>query len=215
MSLSRRRFTLFAAAGAAAARLPRAALALAAPPGAVPRGDDADAAPLVGTRAPELPPLPWLDGRRRDLRALAGHVVVVRNFTSGCPYCESTIPALARIARDYRARGVQVLGVYHPKPPRPVAAAEAAAHARALGATFPVAIDADWALVKRWWLDRVASSWTSITWVLDRGGAIRHIHPGGEYHPGGDPTHARCRADEQRLRAVLDHLSAEPRPARP
>jgi thiol-disulfide isomerase/thioredoxin len=177
---------------------------------AVPRGPEAGARTLVGRPAPPLPALRWLDGQPRDQAWLAGKVVVIRSFTSGCPFCESTLPALDRIQRDFAARGLVVLGVYHPKPPRPVTDAEAAGHARALGAGFPVAVDPDWALVRRWWLEAAGQDqWTSITWVLDRRGRIRFVHPGGEYHRGGGPEHAQCRADEQRLRDTVTRLLGE------
>ena len=177
----------------------------------VPRGADADveAAGLLGAAAPPLPALRWLDGKARSSRSLAGQVVVIRNFTEGCPFCEGTLPALAQLDRDLRKRGLVVLGVYHPKPPRPVTDQEAQRHAQALGATFPVAVDPDWALVKRWWLDRGPGHWTSITWVLDRRGRVRWVHPGGEYHQGGGEEHARCRADEQELRATVTRLLGE------
>ncbi len=179
---------------------------LAAP---VPRGEDAHAQALLGQPAPPLPALTWLDGKRRSLRSLAGQVVVIRNFTRGCPYCEGSLPALEQIHQDWKGKGVVVLGVYHPKPPRPAASDEAAAAARALGATFPVAVDPDWALVNRWWLERTAGTWTSITWVLDKRGRIRFVHPGGEYHPGGGPEHARCNRDEADLRKTIATLAAE------
>jgi hypothetical protein len=102
-----------------------------------------------------------------------------------------------------------VLGVYHPKPARAVSDSEARGHARDLGATFPVAVDPDWALVKSWWLQRTGGGWTSVTWVLDRKGRFRYLHPGGEYHGGGGGDHARCRADDQQLRATLTRLLAE------
>jgi peroxiredoxin len=181
----------------------------AAPAAAVPRGEDAHARALLGQPAPPLPALTWVDGKPRSLASLAGRVVVLRNFTSGCPYCEGTMSALDRIHQDWKGRGVVVLGVFHPKPPRPARAAEAASAARALGATFPVAVDPDWSLVNAWWLSRTPGTWTSITWVLDRSGRIRFVHPGGEYHPGGGPEHARCRRDEAELRRTIASLVAE------
>src|SRR5688500_11984861 len=88
--------------------------------GDIHRGADEQARALIGKPAPALPVLPWLDGRSRTSRSLAGKVVVLRNFTNGCPFCVTTIPALEQIHRDFGPRGVVVLGVYHPKPPRPV-----------------------------------------------------------------------------------------------
>jgi hypothetical protein len=123
------------------------------------------------------------------------------------------MPALERLHRELGPRGVVVLGVYHPKPPRAVTSDEAAEHARRLGVSFPVAVDPDWALVRRWWLDGADRHWTSVTWVLDRGGRIRHVHPGGEYHAGGGPEHARCNQDEKELRAVVEGLLRQRAPA--
>ena len=176
--------------------------------GPIARGTDSEGQVLLGKPAPGLPVLPWLDGQARSNRSLAGKVVVLRNFTDGCPFCQSTIPALDKLHRDYDGRGVVVLGVYHPKPPRPVTPDEARGHARALGASFPVAVDAEWKLVNDWWL-RHGNHWTSVTWVLDRRGRVRLVHPGGEYHPGGGANHAQCRDDEQALRALLDTLLRE------
>jgi peroxiredoxin len=83
------------------------------------------------------------------------------------------------------------------------------AAARALGVSFPVASDPSWTLVKRWWLDKTPGRWTSFTYILDRRGQVRHVHPGGEFHRGGGPDHARCRQDEQQMRALIERLLAE------
>ena len=178
-------------------------------PGPIDRGDDADAAKLIGMKAPALPELPWLDGQRRSLDGLAGKVVVIRSFTNECPFCASTVPSLETIARRYADRDVVVLGVYHPKPPAPIQAEDVAAFVKSLGVTFPVAVDDDWALVRSWWQAYSDGPWTSITWVLDRKGTIRAVHPGGEYHEGGGAGHARCRTDLAQLGKSIDALLAE------
>jgi len=142
---------------------------------------------------------------RRDYAAsLSGSV---RNVS--CPFCASTLPALERLHERYRERGLVVLGVYHPKPPAAVDAADVAAFVRSSGVTFPVAIDERWELVRRWWLAYGGGGWTSVTWVVDGGGTIRAVHPGGELHDGGGPGHERCRADLERLVEVLETLLAE------
>ncbi len=176
---------------------------------AVPRGNDADARALIGQPAPPLPSLAWVDGKARSIQSLAGQVVVIRNFTTGCPFCSAALPALERIHQDWKGKKVVVLGVFHPKPARPATVAEAAAAARSLGVTFPVAVDPDWSLVNAWWLDRTAGTWTSVTWVLDRRGRIRFVHPGGEFHTGGGAEHAQCRSDEAELRKTIAALVAE------
>ena len=178
-------------------------------PGPIDRGDDADASKLVGAKAPSLPELRWLDGRPRTLDALAGKVVVIRSFTNECPFCASTLPGLESLRKRYPDQDVVVLGVYHPKPPRPVASGDVAAFVSSAGVTFPVAVDEDWSLVRRWWKDQSDGPWTSITWVLDRKGTIRWVHPGGEYHEGGGAGHERCRADYAELQRTIDRLLAE------
>jgi len=55
---------------------------------------------------------------------------------------------------------------------------------------------------RAWWLDGHDRSWTSVTFLLDREGAIRNIHPGGQYLEG-DEAHAR-------LEAAIERLLAEP-----
>jgi peroxiredoxin len=185
---------------------PREAVARSGP---IDRADDADAKRLIGMAAPPLPDLPWLDGQKRTLETLAGKVVVIRNFTNECPFCASTVPALEALARRYRDRGVVVLGVYHPKPPAPIEAADVARFVKSLGVTFPVAVDDDWNLVRSWWQAYSDGPWTSITWVLDRKGTIRAVHPGGEYHEGGGAAHAQCRSDLAQLQRTIDGLLAE------
>jgi thiol-disulfide isomerase/thioredoxin len=178
--------------------------------GPIDRGDDSDARALVGKVPPsDLPRLQWLDGVSRDLRSLSGDVVVIRSFTNACPFCAATMPALEKIHHDYNERGVRVLGVYHPKPPRAVASADVADFSRSLGVTFPIAIDLDWQLVEKWWISPTEAPWTSVTWVLDRNGIVRWIHPGGEYHPDGGKDHDRCREDEASLRRMIETLLTE------
>jgi thiol-disulfide isomerase/thioredoxin len=177
--------------------------------GPIDRGDDIDTEKLVGIKAPALPALRWLDGRTRTLESVEGKVVVIRSFTNECPFCASTVPSLQALHESYAGTDVVFLGVYHPKPPAPVASADVAAFSKSLGVTFPVAVDEDWSLVESWWKAYSGGSWTSITWVLDRKGTIRAVHPGGEYHDGGGADHAACRSDFAKLRRTIDGLLAE------
>ena len=178
-------------------------------PGPIDRGEDAETRALLGTKPPALPAIRWLDGRTRSLESLAGKAVLIRSFTDTCPYCAASLPALESLHRDFAGRGLVVLGVYHPKPPREVAAEDVARFARSLGATFPIGVDPGWRLVESWWLERSRGDWTSVTWILDRRGVLRYVHPGGEYHAGGGPDHRRCRSDEQHIREIIDRLLKE------
>lgn len=140
---------------------------------------------LLGTPAPAWTLSDWSDGKPRDLASLKGSVVLVRWWTApGCPYCAASADALNDLARTYRDKGLQVIGIYHHKGSTPLTPEHVTAQAKRLGFQFPVAIDRDWKTLHRWWLDRVDAGWTSVTFVIDRLGIIRHIHPGGAYYRG-------------------------------
>ena len=178
-----------------------------APP---PHAGEGPAAAVIGRPAPEWGDRPWIHSAPLSWSSLRGRVVLVRFWTDGCPFCAATAPALLDLERRYGSRGLVVVGVYHPKPPRTVAAAEVEKSAGALGMTFPVAIDADWSLLKRYWLDHGDNGWTSVSFLADREGIIRHVHPGGEFHAGGGPEHASCRADFEEMEARIQSLLSAP-----
>ena len=51
-----------------------------------------------------------------------------------------------------------------------------------LGFTFPVAIDRERITLRNWWLNKYRKArWTSASFLIDRNGIIRYIHPGGQY----------------------------------
>lgn len=50
---------------------------------------------------------------------------------------------------------------------------------RKYGFTFPVAVDVNWSTLERWWLRGHQRSFTSVSFLLDREGKIRGVHPGG------------------------------------
>ena len=140
---------------------------------------------LIGTRAPEWMVSEWLDGQTRTLASLRGKVLLVRWWTApGCPYCAASAEGIDDLRRKYRGRGLEVIGMYHHKAPSPLTREHVASQARRLGFDFPVAIDADWKTLRHWWLDRQDRGWTSVTFVIDREGVIRQVHPGGAFFPG-------------------------------
>jgi hypothetical protein len=49
-----------------------------------------------------------------------------------------------------------------------------------------------------------------VTFLLDRSGIIRFVHPGMEYHDAdGDEEHAMCVNDMASIRAAIERLIAE------
>jgi thiol-disulfide isomerase/thioredoxin len=164
----------------------------------------------VGQPAPSWGPMTWLNSKALSLSELRGKVVLIRFWTDTCPFCEATAPALRQLDAEFAARGLMVIGMYHPKPPgtrRPVAAVEQAV--RRWGWRFPVALDSDWNTLNAFWLSTGDRSATSASFIMDRHGLIRFVHPGPEFHPAGPPDHSRCRSDYQDVRRAVQALLAE------
>jgi peroxiredoxin len=147
-------------------------------------GSQADQS-LVGTKAPEWHVAGWIHSKPLALKDLAGKVVLVRWWTApGCPFCAATAPALNEFHARYKDKGLVVIGFYHHKVSTPLKPDQVKRCAEKLGFQFPVAIDPQWQTLKRWWLDKGKQRWTSVTFLIDRKGVIRHIHPGGQYVKG-------------------------------
>jgi thiol-disulfide isomerase/thioredoxin len=178
----------------------------------------AEPALLLGQAAPDWQLTQWVNSPPLTLAGLRGQPVLVRFWTTGCPFCRAAAPVLNELQRDLGPRGLRVIGIYHPKPPREVSRETVEEAARRLGFTFPVAADPDWRTLHAWWLDvpdatddlpqrdppptgnakaidqrggQTAPSrgyrrdtprgWTSVSFLLDRRGVVRWIHPGGAY----------------------------------
>ena len=154
------------------------------------------AEPIVGRPLPSWEGLRWLEARP----SLEGRVVLVRYFTEGCSLCKHTVPSLLRLEREFPR--LLVIGVYHPKPRGPVNAARVKQAAQGLHIDFPVAWDADWKVLQRWWLDRSEGDYTSVSFLLDAQGVVRWVHPGGEVPPDS--------SDFKELRAQVGRLLSRP-----
>lgn len=179
---------------------PPATTRLAIGPGA----GTTDVSSLVGMPAPEWKASSWLNGPPLAVSDLRGKVVLVRWFMSSeCPYCNATAPALVKLHDDYAERGLAVVGMYHHKSDGPLVVADVTALVKdTYHFRFSVAIDDNWATLKRWWLNDHPDSWTSVSFLIDRAGVVRHAHLGGEYAPGSD--------DYRQMRAWVEELLAEP-----
>lgn len=145
---------------------------------------------LLGTRPPEWQVTGWLHTKPLTLASLRGKVVLIRWWTGPqCGYCAASADALNALWHENRDRGLVVIGMYHHKTDSPLTRAHVQAQARRLDFQFPIAIDENWVTLHSWWLDNRPRGWTSVTFVLDREGRIRHIHPGGAYRRG-EPAYA-------------------------
>lgn len=68
-------------------------------------------APLTA-QMPEDYPIPTTDGNTIQLSSYRGKVLVLDFWATWCPPCRDEIPQLVRIARENRARGVEVVGLH-------------------------------------------------------------------------------------------------------
>ncbi|MCA9718790.1 MAG: TlpA family protein disulfide reductase [Myxococcales bacterium] len=168
---------------------------------------------LVGVAAqPFARDLQWINGEPRTLESLRGRVVFVRFWTDTCPYCQASAPGIQQLHERYGGEGLVVLGLYHPKPRGAEVDVDAVQRrARELGMEFSIASDPRWDTLDRWWLRAGAAQRraTSVSFILDRAGVVRWIHPGPELHPGGPPDHEQCRADFADAERVIQALLAE------
>ncbi len=152
-------------------------------PRADPRPEPAES--LIGTKALEWSVTNWINSKPLALKDLKGKVILVRWWTGGgCPYCIATAPALTEFHDKYGSKGLVVIGFYHHKAEEPLSLATVKGYTKSFGFEFPVAIDPRWRTLKKWWLNGQKRQWTSVSFLIDRQGVIRHIHPGGEYAPG-------------------------------
>lgn len=163
---------------------------------------------MLGLRLP-LDGLKWLNTRDGASVDVTAKVTLVRWWTDSCPFCAASLPSIEALTRRYGSAGFQAVGVYHPKPRRPVEAAEVLRSARALGYSGTVATDLDWATLKEVYLSTGNRVSTSVSFILDRDGIIRFVHPGPEFHPTDDPAKVEINRDYEDIRSAIEALLAE------
>jgi peroxiredoxin len=157
----------------------------------------------IGTKAPEWNLDNWLNSEPRRLGDFAGHVVLVRWWTGpSCPFCTASAPALNEWYSRFREDGFTVIGIYHHKSKSPLRTEHIRVYAENLGFEFPVAVDHDWKTLRRWWMaSNKEAKWTSVSFLIDRHGIIRYIHPGGQY--------VKSDEDYARIESSIEELLAE------
>jgi peroxiredoxin len=163
---------------------------------------------LIGKPAPPLALKDWLNSNPLEMGDLRGKVVLLRWWTEGCPYCVATAPALVSLERTNESRGLQVIGVFHPKPPGKWTMDALRRAAQEKHFTFPIAVDGDWTALNRWWLTK-DRDFTSVSFLVDRSGIIRYVHAGGEFRErqqGGTPVHEACNRDMHFIQREISKL---------
>jgi peroxiredoxin len=165
---------------------------------------------LLGMPAPPLNLDRWVNSAPLEIDQLKGKVLLLRWWTDTCELCAATAPALNKLQAEYGAKGFQVIGIFHPKPAGDWSADRVQKAVAHYHLTFPVADDGDWQALKRWWLSGADRGYTSVSFIVDKHGVIRYVHPGGEYHPSnGSPAHEMCDADFKTIEKTIANLLNE------
>lgn len=138
------------------------------PPEAANAGEPS--APREGFYAPDFT-LDLLGGGQVTLSELRGNAVVVNLWASWCPPCRAEMPAIEKVYQAYKNLGVVVLGV---NTTYQDSESDAAAFVREYGLTFPIPLDRDGSVSRRY-----ALSGLPTTFFIDRKGIIRSVVVGG------------------------------------
>jgi len=141
---------------------------------------------LIGTKAPGLSGLDWLNSEPLHIEDIRGKVVLIRFWLVGCPFCENTAPSLVELNRKYKDRGLRIIGIHHPKSQRTMDEKLVLSVAKQFGYDFPIAQDKDWKVINDYWLKGKKRSFTSSTFLIDKNGVIRLVHGGGEFYKSTD-----------------------------
>lgn len=164
---------------------------------------------LIGKPAPEWGKLEWLNSQPLKWDKLKDKVVLIRWWTETCPYCSRSAPALNEFHDIFKDKGLVIIGMYHPKPPGPRPQKTLEKAVKRLGFEFPIALDMDWKTLRRYWLANGRHRWTSVSFLIDKQGKIRYIHPGGEYYKEKGETRTEAQRDYDELKSMIEKLIAE------
>ncbi len=166
---------------------------------------------LVGKKFPNLRFDRWLKvppelDRPNKKRSKA---TLYRWWTDTCHYCAASLRAIEKLRETYEPKGLRVVCVYHPKPPRTVDDETILASAKRLGYHGAIAVDEDWSqLTKAYLSSSGRRGATSVTFLVDSEGVTRFLHPGPVFFRSPDPRHKQADADERLIRRAIEAMLA-------
>jgi thiol-disulfide isomerase/thioredoxin len=167
-----------------------------------------DGQELVGTKMPALTFDRWIGTDGGKPLDVSGRPVVYRWWTTGCPFCAKTLPAIETLRTKYEPQGLRVVAVFHPKPPREIAAHTIHDAAKKMGFNGVVAADDSWSQLNSVWLNEERPA-TSVSFLVDAKGVIRFVHPGTTFYPSDDPRHTKENEAYRTLEASIEKVLAE------
>ena len=160
----------------------------------------------VGKRFPKLDFASVLPAQTEDSDPKQVKATLYRWWTNTCPYCEASLPAIEKLRQEYGPKGLRVVSVYHPKPQRTVDDESVLAMAQRFGYKGELAVDADWSQLRKAYLSTGRRRATSVTFLVDKDGVTRFLHPGPVLFPSDDPQYAIENDDYQLLKQAIEAL---------
>jgi len=166
-------------------------IALAAVAGSGRNASDLPSPPAIGTIIDDFK-LPDADGAEHSLKSLTGkHGAVIIFVATKCPVSNAYNDRMEKLAQDYKARGINVIGI-NSNNTEP--AAEVKSHAGEKHLTFTILKDDGNKIA-----DRLGATRTPEAYVLDAGGKL-------VYHGRIDNSQNTANITSNDLREALDEL---------
>jgi thiol-disulfide isomerase/thioredoxin len=159
---------------------------------------------LIGKKMLALTFDRWLNTESNKPLDTTGSVTLYRWWTNECPFCKSTLPGLEDFRQKYGEKGLKVVAVYHPKPPRAVPDSLILDAAKDIGFGGPIAVDVDWSQQKKVYPNNPGA--TSISILVDKDGVIRFVHPGPDYFPSDQKDKSRQDSDYRLMEQAIEEL---------
>jgi len=133
--------------------------------------------------APELTAPTWLNSKPLSLAELRGKVVLVEFWTFACWNCQNIERHVKRWHERYEKAGLRIVAVHTPEFDRERSVENVRKYLRKKGLTYPVAIDNDFEIWKRY-----NNRYWPTLYLIDRAGDIRYVRIG---EGGHDETEAK------------------------
>lgn len=127
-------------------------------------------APQTGFIAPDFT-LKTPQGESYSLSRLRGQAVLVNIWATWCPPCRAEMPAIQALYEEYRAQGLEVLGINSTVQDSPL---EIAPFIAEYGLTFPILLDETGEVTRAYGIRSLPSSF-----FIDRQGRIKMVVIGG------------------------------------
>ena len=167
----------------------------------------------IGRRFPAWTSFRWpAASTKADPHQLDKAVTLVRWWTDECTHCEKSLPAVQALADEFGGDGLRTVAIYHRKKPGTMDNGQVITAARARGYRGAVAIDDDWRQLNRFWMSTGQRGATSVSFLVDRAGVVRYVHPGPEFHDGDEDGHDQCSEDFEQLRQAIRALLVDGAP---